>query len=113
MNINYNWKINTLFVIPQQDDKQDIVAKVSWDLTGTINDSEYGLNGIEELQVNNSEFIPFENLTENQVIDWVKTILGKDRIQKLEFEIAKNLREKEGVVFELVYKPAPWISVEK
>ena len=110
MNVNYKWKINTLFVIPQQDDKQDIVAKVSWDLTGTVDDAEYGLNGIEELLFNNDQFIPFENLMENQVIGWIQNSLGQEKIENLKLTIFNQLKSKILQPIEVVYKPAPWIK---
>jgi hypothetical protein len=43
--------------------------------------------------VNNPNFIPYESLTETVVIEWVKTILGEEKITEIENETKTELEK--------------------
>jgi monomeric isocitrate dehydrogenase len=41
-----------------------------------------------------SDFIPFEQLTEETVIDWVKSKVGEEEISKIETELKERIEKK-------------------
>jgi hypothetical protein len=55
---------------------QNAVTAVSWVVTGTNEDGisaeYYGDSSFDISSINNQEFIPYENLTEEIVLNWVK-----------------------------------------
>lgn len=44
--------------------------------------------------INNPNFVPFDSLTEDIVIEWVKEIVGFDKISDIENKTKKILEEK-------------------
>jgi len=51
-------------------------------------------------------FIPYESLTENQVIDWVKEALGSEQVTAYEASVAAQIEAQMNPP--VVSKPLPW-----
>ena len=91
--IEYTWKITRLEYFPQMDNLEKVVNKIHWILIGV--DGQYGtsLNGVETLKIDILDplhYTAYENLTENQVIDWLVASMG-ERVQLYQNEIAKRI----------------------
>jgi hypothetical protein len=86
------WKIANL----KRDNTTGLVSEISYlilfDLDGqTVHHFEtLPIQGSE----NDSNFIPFENLTEDLVISWVHDLLGVDKISEIEQRSKLLLDEK-------------------
>lgn len=74
-----NWSIGDL----ERMISDGYVYKVFWIVTatnGTYESKTYGSVDLDRPE----ELIPFENLTEELVISWVKSTLGEDSVRNLE-----------------------------
>lgn len=80
MAITYTWKITILKVQDVSDIKPNAVVQAHWKKIGTDEDGNEGVfSGVTLFTVTPSDisgpFIPFEDLTEEDVINWIKSIV--------------------------------------
>ena len=117
---SYIWKIKSIQCRPLMDGRQDVVSFVSWELTAisdqtkqvqgenSMIDVPYSAITKGEVLLNYEKvdnFVPYEQLTEAQVIEWTKTALGEkvvDMQNLLDGEI------KSAIEYPVVAKPLPW-----
>jgi hypothetical protein len=64
----YIWKITNMNCILNQDGKQDIVKEVEFSVDDVV-------NGTVATPYTGGNFLPYSELTENIVINWVKSAL--------------------------------------
>jgi hypothetical protein len=71
MSIVFNWSISKIQVIPAQDDKTNIVTRVEWLVKAVdeVNKVASSASGSRSFKLG-SNFIPYEELTEAQVLGW-------------------------------------------
>jgi hypothetical protein len=71
MSITYKWSVSKVQVIPQQNGRANIINKVDWLCQGVDDQTKFSAaaSGVKELQPSDS-FIEFNQLTEQQVLDW-------------------------------------------
>lgn len=70
--ITYNWKIERLDTVPQVGELTDVVRVIHWRLLasdGTNQDDCYGTVTLSG--ENPGVFVPYDELTQEQVIDWL------------------------------------------
>lgn len=93
---------------PMYDGQTDVVFTVHWNLTG-IEDSYIGyVYGTVGLTLNPDEsFTPYNDLTENQVIDWVKQALGEESVASYEAAVAEQIDIQ--INPPIVTPPLPWL----
>ena len=125
MSITFKWSVKKLEVIPVLDNKTNVVTTVNWTVVGTDSETSTSENysGLRSFSVGES-FIPYEQLTEQQVLDWcfepelaeVKNFEGKilssvtlnlkkDAEEKVTAQIASRLAQK-------AIEPAlPWAQI--
>lgn len=94
MTVSYSWKITGLEYFPQKDGFEKVVNKIYWILIG--NEDNYGssVSAIETLQIDSldsNKYTLYENLTEQQVLDWLIASLGPDKIQYYQNEVANRI----------------------
>lgn len=81
----FTWKILNMEAIMSYNDLTDVVRTVYWQLEGHDDDTKYGRHwGIQQLDVDNidsSTFTSYSNLTESQVLVWVKAALNSHNPQ--------------------------------
>jgi hypothetical protein len=97
MAISFKWSVSNLRVIPQQGDKSNVVSVVEWLVQGTddVNLITASASGIRSFVLGDT-FTPFDQLTENQVLDWCfepETITWIDR-DDVEQSVTKHLKEE-------------------
>lgn len=82
----FTWKILNMEAIMSYNDLTDVVRSVYWQLEGHDDDNKYGRHwGIQQLDIDNidsSSYTSYSNLTEAQVLAWVKTALNTENIQE-------------------------------
>tara|TARA_R110000772_G_scaffold74599_2_gene162462 strand:+ start:4816 stop:5172 length:357 start_codon:yes stop_codon:yes gene_type:complete len=102
--ITYNWDCRTVDSYPQSGDNLNLVYNVHWRVTGVSeieapegfspDDTHYSSSniGTQSLNVSNVvEFIPFEDLTNEQVVGWVKSAMGEEKVNSIEDSIASSI----------------------
>jgi hypothetical protein len=107
----YTWRITSINVLPELNSKKDVVVQVKFIVTGTDSLNNFTLSSSQELICNEEEsFIEYTNLTEQQVIEWVKSALGESGQYTLTKEIDAVLEQKKNVDSLPINIPLPWKS---
>ena len=113
MAITYTWKITGLKTKDVATDKPAAVVQTYWQKIGTdSNGNEGTFSGATPFTVDPSDesgpFIAFEDLTEEDVLDWIKTIVVGGYAEHVNGQIAKQIEEKISPVIE---NRLPWAPV--
>ena len=94
MEIAYDWNCKTVDVHPQEEGQTDVVYNVHWNVTGV--EGEYSVTNIGTQIVplsDSSTFIPFEDLTNEIVVEWTKEAMGEETVASIETSIANQIQE--------------------
>lgn len=110
MSITYTWKITGLKVQNVGDNKPNAVVQTYWQKIGT---DENGIEGIFsgatpftiDPSDNSGPFIAFEELTENDVINWIQTIVVGGYEEHVNEQIQHQIDEKRNPITDMVL---PW-----
>ena len=92
--MNYNWNITNVEVYNSLENNTDVVYKVNYGVS-TSNDS-FGVTLIKEQELDISSisnFVPFEDLTNETVIGWVKSYLGDSGVIDVQKEAEELLNK--------------------
>ena len=87
--------------------QSNVVCVVYWNLNGE--DGGYMASHAGDTSLtyqSGSPFTPYDELTEDQVIGWVKTSLGEDQIKTIEAELQTQLDDL--INPPVVLLPLPW-----
>lgn len=90
MSTNFTWKINQL----ERETKDGYVYMVHYRADaedGVYSQGAYGSIGLERPE---NELIPFDSLTEELVIGWLKEKLTQEKVSELEENLQSLLDEK-------------------
>ena len=90
-------------------DRADTVVQVRYKLTATDGLNTEAVNGVVELTPSDGgAFTPYENLTQEQVIEWVKAVVRPVDLAHYELRLNTILERKANPPPVPVIKPAPW-----
>jgi len=97
--ITYNWNCKTVDAYPQDGEYTDLVYNVHWIVTGVsdqLDPSDNAYNaaiiGTQALDVSDvTDFIPFEDLTNEQVVAWTKGAMGEEQVISIEASIQSQI----------------------
>ena len=82
----YTWTINNMFTVQQPD--PNYVVNVLWTLTGVDGTTTGSVPGNTTFDSSQSgSFVPYDQLTEATVIDWVQAALGADGVANYEASV--------------------------
>lgn len=111
MSATITWRVGTLECYPTYDQNKDVVFTVHWDCVGsetvnniTYNGRVYGATGVTFHS--GSEFTPYDQLTQDQVLGWVWDSMGTD--QKNNYEISVQTQINNQINPPIVILPLPW-----
>jgi len=87
---NFTWKINNLQVLQSPEPNTVVMSNFTIigkddELTGSVT---YAVN---LLPANQSKFIPFDQITEDQVIQWTQDALGEFRVTAMQEEVQQQI----------------------
>lgn len=110
MAITYTWAVTGMKVLKSAGSLQDYVVNVQWTKTGTDENGNTGtFRGATPFQPDptQSDFVPFDQLTEAVVIGWVQPVVVGMYAEHVDGVIAKQIADMADPVIE----PAlPWTS---
>jgi hypothetical protein len=121
--INYYWKIDRLNVCSEYMGKQNLVCTIFANFFGTDStDSKNNPNELKQTYTSNINvteylilnenaiYIPYEELTEQQVLDWLLAALTPLQIDQMKSDIAKSITSQiyENNKLNYVEIPLPW-----
>lgn len=113
MTTSYTWKITGLKTKNVTEEKQNAVVQTYWQKIGTDENGNQGtFSGATPFTVDPTDesgpYIPFEELTEEDVIAWIKTIVIGQYEEHVNGQIQKQIDEKINPVVEA---NLPWAPV--
>jgi hypothetical protein len=95
----YNWNCKTVDCYPEQNNEADVVYNVHWVVTGVSDevDSEgnpysatkIGTQTLDTSQITN--FIPFDQLTNDEVVAWTQGAMGEEQVANIETSIQNQI----------------------
>ena len=91
----FNWNCKTVDVYPTDENYTDVVYNVHWIVTGTSDqldpqNNPYTATSIGTQTLNTSDitdFIPFEDLTNEEVVAWTQGAMGAEQVTQIETNI--------------------------
>lgn len=118
MSLDIKWSVKNMVVLPNLNGHVDYVYQVNWvceafnpalkasekELIGT---SQNGATFDPLLRSTGDGYTPYDELTEEQVIGWVKTALGPSSVLWHERNAVTQFQAKLALA-EAVQKPLPW-----
>jgi hypothetical protein len=98
----FSWNCTNVEVLLTEENYNNVVYNVNWVLTGTSdqldgesNPYTSSLNGWQMLNTDNiTEFVPFADLTNAIVTQWVKDAMGPTQVALLESNIENAINVK-------------------
>jgi hypothetical protein len=95
----YNWNCKTVDCYPEQDNEADVVYNVHWIVTGTSDQTDpqgmpwvatnIGTQTLDTSQI--TDFIPFDQLTNDEVVAWTKGAMGEEQVAGIEASIQSQI----------------------
>ncbi len=95
--ITYDWNCKTVDVHPQEKGETNVVYNVHWIVTGTKENYSATSIGTQMVPLDSeTDFIPFDELTNKTVVGWAKDAIGEEQVQAIEDGIASQIAELEN-----------------
>jgi hypothetical protein len=112
MNTQVNWEIASVKCAPEIDSNKNVVQEIEWLATAKNGDFEGSVNGRQAIAYSPQQFVAYEELTQTQMIEWVKSAMTMDRIAEIEEKAIQlmNPIKTEPVEQELVTVKLPWVK---
>ena len=107
MDIVNTWNVVALDCYPEFEGEKDCVFNVHYTLTGVDGEytgSVYGSVGVSLDPA--SPFVPYANLTLNEVVGWVKDALGEEQVASMEANVTQQIADAKDP--KVVTPPLPW-----
>lgn len=97
--ITYDWNCKTVDVYPVNGDNSDVVYNVHWIVTGVTEKEGVAYSakniGTQILDISDiTNFIPFKDLTNEEVVAWTKIAIGEEQVSSIEESIAHEIQAK-------------------
>jgi hypothetical protein len=119
MAYTYEWKVKNLKKATNANDLSDVIIGTQWIVTA-INENGYsasfnGATPFKPENINSDNFVSFEDLTEEQVIGWIKPVVsGSTSLpgywEHIMGQIEKEIKRDTQVHVELLAGDLPWTS---
>jgi hypothetical protein len=113
MSATINWRVGVMECYPTYDQNTDVVFTVHWDCLGsetvsgsTYNGRVYGATGVTFHS--GSDFTPYEDLIQPQVLGWVWDAMGSGSKENYENSVQTQINNLINPT--VVTPPLPWSS---
>lgn len=111
MNTNYTWKISGMTCYPEHAGQQNVVFNVDFNCNG---DREYSgstyygniFRSVNVQHISGSTFIPYDQLTEAEVLQWVLDELGFNNVENIQNSVEQQIDDQ--INPPTIAKPLPW-----
>lgn len=107
MSIITTWVIEQMDCYPTSEGQTDVVFNVAWRVNatdGAYTATVYGTAGVTYEA--GSTYIPFADLTQDQVVGWVQTSMGPEEVADIEAGLSANIVNQ--INPPTVTPPLPW-----
>ena len=109
MAITYTWLVEQMQAYPEKDGYQDVVFTVCWRVNA--NDGNYSATIYGSIGVAldpSAPFTPYADLTQDQVVGWVKDAMGPEQVAANEANLANQIENL--INPPVVTPPLPWAA---
>ncbi len=111
MSITNTWGVVQMDAYPELDGKTDVVFTVHWNLFGAETAGETTYTGYTYGSVGvtldpDAPYTPYDQLTQEQVVGWVKDALGEEQVAAYEANVAQQIENQ--INPPVVTPPLPW-----
>ena len=97
--ITYNWNCKTVDAYVEKDNEADVVYNVHWIVSGSSDTMDPQGNpysatsiGTQTLDVSEiTNFIPFDQVTNEEVVAWTQEAMGEEQVTNIEAGIASQI----------------------
>jgi hypothetical protein len=104
--INYTWEILSNYTVPLEGGLPNVIKKVNWRFQASEGPYSADIYEVTELDLPDpSDYTVYDNLTDEQVISWVKSKIDYDNLVE-----RVNIRLEDQKFPKLVEKSPPWIQ---
>ena len=104
--MNISWIIERLLVKPTEGDKTDVVITADWRCNGSQDQYSGTCYGSASFAPPTEAFTPYEDLTEQQVLDWCYA----NGVDKTAIEANVTAQIQNQINPPVVSLPLPWVS---
>ena len=110
MSVTFTWSVHPNGLrVKEVNGNPDTVINVDFKITATDGTHTVDMpNSVELKPVAGAPFTPFGQLTEQQVIEWVKAAIPADRIARFEQMLTQRLAMRVNPPVMAMPKMAPW-----
>lgn len=109
MEITSKWAIIGMDCYPEENGKTDVVFNVHWTLTATDGVYQGYVYGAQPVTLNaSSPFTPYNELNEEQVVGWVQSAIGEERVAAYEANVIKQINDQ--IKPPVSRPPLPWFE---
>lgn len=106
---SFTWTITRLDCYAQSEGQQDVVFVAYWTLSGNNGFYQGSVSGTQGLIYDGyGPFTPYQDLTEQQVVDWVKSAMGSSLVAQYEYDVEAQIASEAQPV--VITPPLPWSS---
>lgn len=107
MATTYTWTVDNMYTVQTPD--PDYVVIVNWTLAGDDGTYQADIGGSNQFDSNQeADFVPYDELTETQVIGWVQTDLGPDGVSGMEANVQGQINSMITPPVSPENTPLPW-----
>lgn len=104
----YNWTINNLYT-KTVEGLEDYVVTAMFEVEGVDGEFSYTVNGSQMFTVKEGvDFVPYANLTEEIVVEWIKEELGENGLLSITACIDGQIESQKNPPVVPVITPLPW-----
>lgn len=113
MAISYSWKLTSLKK-RNVGNLNGVVFQTHWQKIGTDENGNTGIfqgaTPFDPAKIDANSFISFEQLTEETVLNWIKSVVIGSYEENVNNEIAKQIEDKKNAASEINAGAFPWDS---
>ena len=111
MAITYTWKLKS-FKKTSNDSLENVVFQTYWEKTGTDEDGKtgtfVGATPFDTANVDLNNFTPYESLTEEIVLGWIKNVVVGSYATHVNEQIASQINKQKETITEHNEETFPW-----
>jgi hypothetical protein len=109
--MKYTWKIEDLDYLVSANGNSNVVYNIHWRLIANNNGFESQKYGTQLITLSDSStFTPYENLKESDVISWLETEFGQEKIDEMKKTLTEEVKAKETPA---ILSGVPWVNISQ
>lgn len=110
-NNTYTWKIAALEAYPTQSSYTDMVYNIHWryaavDQSTSYSAEVYGVQSVAPYNPDSGSYIPYNQLTQQIVLDWLTGAMGEEKVGNLTSSLDARIADQ--ISPQSIILPPPW-----